>query len=54
VPPAVSVHTPQSLCSQNNIEWATCFHALQNDNSKKAVILLPRSAVLSRCIRNCG
>jgi hypothetical protein len=54
VPPAVSVATPQSLCSQNNTKWLTCFHALQKDNFRKEVILLLRSAVLSRYIGSCG
>ena len=40
VPPAVSVATPQSLCSHNNTQWPTCFHALHKDNFKRAVILL--------------
>jgi len=43
VPPAVSVATPQLLCSHNSTQWLTCFHALHKDNFKKTVILLLRS-----------
>jgi len=54
VPPAVSVTTPQSLCSHNNWQWPTCFHTLHKASFRKAVILLLRSAVLSQYIGSYG
>jgi len=54
VSPAVSVATRQSLCSQKNSQGYTCFHALRRTTFRKAVILLLRSAVLSRLIGSCG
>ena len=50
----LSVATPQSLCSQNNTKWPTCFDALHKTSVRKAVILLLRPAVLSRGIGICG
>jgi len=49
----LSVATPQSLCSQKNTQWPTCFHALLEDNFRKAGILLLGSAALLQCTDSC-